>query len=324
MTIPTTASELSSADFELFWDWLVETKKYKRKAKRAEMSKVVNVFNKLDLFESSDDKAEFIKSWGREKEKTVLAYELRVCLIGLSPSQFQKLYRFIVALQVKDREDKAKDHEKKLAHQKKARKILQWKKIKVARKQKCDDDRSLATHPYQHGESIEIADIMHNFKLKHKVKEKKKNPVLKFVSFVRNLSTSSPKASKLERKSSVSPAPSKSLSSSHSNEYDANFLDMIEELCNESSDTDSDITMSMRSLSSRASTGRFSQRPPTARSILQKKICSNEAMIRYRKMNNLPISEIDESLLSFNSSLDNSSIGNSICVSQSRRGEYGY
>lgn len=118
MSAPTTASDLSVEDFKLFWGWLTYTKGCTLVAKKAETSKIVRIFSTLDMFNNNNEINAFIQSWRNESEYTVFSYELQAGLCSLPDEKFVKFYRFIMALQVKEREDENKRREKEYEREK--------------------------------------------------------------------------------------------------------------------------------------------------------------------------------------------------------------
>ena len=287
MSVPRTASELSSEDFELFWEWLTYKKGCPLTARKAEISKVIRVFETLSIFESNAAAVEFVKSWDSESGYNVLAYELRVGLLRLAPSQFQKFYRFVMALQVKNREDQAKDkkreQEERIRRQRSQRKGSQYEKAIQARKEKRNN-RSLAIHPAEIEEKNagEVADIR-TFKAKHGLEEKK-GPAKKFLTFVRNVSecsfqilTSSGRV--LEKKSSSGASSDTSITPE---------------------ETSNDTIRSMeRALSIDSDDGFSSRLSKATLSLFQNRTCGDEAISSYRRFD-VP-SDIVESLESFGS-----------------------
>jgi hypothetical protein len=119
------SSNLCSHDFDLFWQWLTYTKDCSIVAKKAENIKIIRVFNTLGIFKSNAHIVAFVKSWDCENEHTVVSYELKIGLSRLSAFQFQKFHRFILALQVKDRKEKA--HSRKTAHMRKRKNSRKWR-----------------------------------------------------------------------------------------------------------------------------------------------------------------------------------------------------
>lgn len=289
MTNPTTSGELSSEEFELFWEWLTFVKGW-TSSKVAETNKVIRVFDTLDMFESNEDTVAFVKSWDCTHADTIFSYELRVGLRYLSQSQLKKFHRFIVALQAKEKADAEKEKKRQEAReraQKKQRqKAIQYERAVAARQLK--QSRSLSLHPSQAEEEAHskdpVEEKMRIFKEKHGL-QAKAGPIARFFTLLRNIKTRSIKALK---------SPTKIF------KKNATVSLIVVQPKEAGGSPESPINHSIEKVDSGDSEEGFTQRLSKANlSIFQEDNCSDEVLSSYRKFN-IP-SAIDESLISFGS-----------------------
>lgn len=294
MDKPQAASDLSSEDFELFWEWLTFNNSHALSKNKAETIKVIRVFDTLDMFESNAALVEFVKSWDCDYEQTLEPFELRIGLLRLSERQFQKFYRFIMALKKKEREDdikeKQKMEEEQIIRRRKHRKGNQFEKAMAARILKRK--RSLSVHPAEIAEKkvTDKTEKMNIFKEKHGLKQKK-TPIVRFLKTIRSISERSVKvvSSPLKLLNRASSAPVASCIISPSSTTRTNGMS-----------PDNTMHAGEGVLSTDESEDGFTARLSKANlSIFHEDICGDDAITSYRSFR-LP-SDIVESLESFGS-----------------------
>jgi hypothetical protein len=96
---------------------------------KAEITRVCHVFTTLDMFENADQIDIFLRSSDCQDPHMITHLELKERLMQLSPTQYARFDRFLVALRVKDEANKAKATEREIELEKQEKKKKQKLKI---------------------------------------------------------------------------------------------------------------------------------------------------------------------------------------------------
>ena len=304
-------STLTTNDFELLWKWLQSKNNKKNKKGNIKMVytyELRKIFSVLRIFDCDDDVVDFMFTWGCLDEDTVTPEELKRGLTLLSHSQFSKFYRFVIALQKKDRleKDKKEEQEKLIQREMKRKEQIMKNKEKRMIKQQLSQSFGKRIKPVNHstdqGDNNKVipSTSIERFKQRHGLLKKKSNSYgARFIQFLRSLSRRGSSDSAVSPMSSEGPQVSVSRSFSFS-DFSMKSSDSAMDILSFSG---SGILCDDISDSGHESLSHYS--------ILSDKICGNEAMNSYRIVKQP--SEISDSLVSFDSHIScHSSLSNEI------------
>jgi hypothetical protein len=287
-------SSLSSDEFEMFWKWLTLyssdlSSGIALKAKQADTIKVIRVFNTLNLFNTTNNKRRgsifnsFPRSWHCQHPDKISYQELKDGMLLLTPLQYSKFHRLVVALRVQEAANKQKEKEEEIQQVKQEKKQKQKEKALSSRDNRAKFCKTALVHPslYNYNDltfSVAKRERKNVYHLTTKKKlttgslpHKPKHLFRKFINLVWNSFS----------RSWFSTATGGGRVQASSNSYDARVLAFSNS--DEQDDFTSRLTMAKRS-------------------IFHDKVCSNEAMSGYRL--NQRRESIIESLVSFDFSDD--------------------
>jgi hypothetical protein len=292
-------ASLSSDDFDLFWEWLILSNNSRMPADETIVAttKVIRVFITLNMFENRQLIDKFIESWCCQQIVTVTYEELEVGLSMLSDSQYIKFHRFVLALHTKDVADQKTAQLKKLEIEKQKKKLQQKSKSLSLRNLREDLlSKNALVHPRQSSLVTSESNIYYvNKKKNDKEPSSARSFITRAVSFIKRSFSSSSLSTGRSSSGNIAVSPFT---------LPEEQIDLVDNSTSAFINTERE-TFSARITRSNSGDGFTARLSMANLSIFRVETCSNERMNSYRIC--AEPSVIEESLVSFDDSLDNAS-----------------